>query len=235
MPRLLIGHLPGFVFPPKIPVLRPSKTDYGEEQEQQKNTHHRDFYNVRKVDNHIHHAAAMNVKHLTRFMKKKFKKCVDDIVGEQVEYVLVEEDTEENEEPSSSKQSCHTVSKKVKKTQQISLGDLARELNINWSSLTINSLQMWTDRSCMHRFDRFNSKYSPLGQAKLRTLFLKTDNIMNGQYFAEITRELLDDLEETKYQHTEWRLSLRRGSTQLPRHCSGGGGSCSSSGSHGVV
>mmetsp|Transcript_17405 Transcript_17405/g.43329 ORF Transcript_17405/g.43329 Transcript_17405/m.43329 type:complete len:966 (+) Transcript_17405:420-3317(+) len=150
----------------------------------------------------------MNVKHLTRFMKKKFKKCVDDIVGEQVEYVLVEEEAPENEEPSSSKQSCHTVSKKVKKTQQISLGDLARELNINWSSLTINSLQMWTDRSCMHRFDRFNSKYSPLGQAKLRTLFLKTDNIMNGQYFAEITRELLDDLEETKYQHTEWRLSI---------------------------
>ncbi|CAD7958482.1 unnamed protein product [Amoebophrya sp. A120] len=152
--------------------------NYGEEQEQQKNTRHRDFYNVRKVDNHIHHAAAMNVKHLTRFMKKKFKKGTDDIVGY----------SEENE--------------------PVTLGDLAKEMGVDWSSLTINSLQMWTDRSCMHRFDRFNNKYMPMGQSKLRTLFLKTDNIMNGRYFAEITRELLDDLEEYKYQHTEWRLSI---------------------------
>eukprot|EP00441_Pelagodinium_beii_P010964 CAMPEP_0197685876 /NCGR_PEP_ID=MMETSP1338-20131121/101635_1 /TAXON_ID=43686 ORGANISM="Pelagodinium beii, Strain RCC1491" /NCGR_SAMPLE_ID=MMETSP1338 /ASSEMBLY_ACC=CAM_ASM_000754 /LENGTH=47 /DNA_ID= /DNA_START= /DNA_END= /DNA_ORIENTATION= len=35
------------------------------------NTGHRDFYNVRKVDTHIHHSAAMNAKHLLRFMKKK--------------------------------------------------------------------------------------------------------------------------------------------------------------------
>ena len=27
---------------------------------------HRDFYNVRKVDTHIHHSAAMNAKHLLR-------------------------------------------------------------------------------------------------------------------------------------------------------------------------
>ncbi|CAD7922280.1 unnamed protein product [Amoebophrya sp. A25] len=152
--------------------------NYGEEQEQQKNTRHRDFYNVRKVDNHIHHAAAMNVKHLTRFMKRKFKKCSEDIVGKD-------------------DQDAH-----------ITLGDLAREMHIEWHSLTINSLQMWTDRSCMHRFDRFNNKYMPMGHSKLRTLFLKTDNMQRGRYFAEITRELLDDLEEYKYQHTEWRLSI---------------------------
>ena len=34
---------------------------------------HRDFYNVRKIDNHIHHSAAMNAKHLLRFMRNKFK------------------------------------------------------------------------------------------------------------------------------------------------------------------
>jgi AMP deaminase len=31
---------------------------------------------------------------------------------------------------------------------------------------------------------------------------------MNGRYLAEITKELLSDLEESKYQHTEWRLSI---------------------------
>ena len=35
---------------------------------------HRDFYNVRKIDNHVHHSAAMNQKHLLRFIKAKLKK-----------------------------------------------------------------------------------------------------------------------------------------------------------------
>ena len=34
---------------------------------------HRDFFNVRKVDTHIHHSASMHPKHLLRFIKKKLK------------------------------------------------------------------------------------------------------------------------------------------------------------------
>ncbi len=41
---------------------------------------HRDFYNVRKVDTHVHHSACMNQKHLLRFIKSKMKKCPDEIV-----------------------------------------------------------------------------------------------------------------------------------------------------------
>ena len=126
-------------------------TNYGTEQRQQRETKHRDFYNVRKVDNHIHHAAAMNSKHLTRFMKKKFKRYADDIVGK-----------DEDGNP-------------------VTLAELAEESGYDWTQLTINSLGMWSDRSCMHRFDRFNNKYMPMGQAKLRALFLKTDNIMKGR------------------------------------------------------
>lgn len=37
----------------------------------------RDFYNVRKVDTHIHHSASMNQKHLLRFIKSKLKKSPD--------------------------------------------------------------------------------------------------------------------------------------------------------------
>jgi len=37
----------------------------------------RDFYNVRKVDTHIHHSASMNQKHLLRFIKSKLKKAPD--------------------------------------------------------------------------------------------------------------------------------------------------------------
>ena len=41
---------------------------------QQKEAPHRDFYNVRKVDTHVHHSACMNQKHLLRFIKSKLKK-----------------------------------------------------------------------------------------------------------------------------------------------------------------
>lgn len=42
-----------------------------------RSTPHRDFYNVRKVDTHIHAASSMNQKHLLRFMKKKMKTSGD--------------------------------------------------------------------------------------------------------------------------------------------------------------
>lgn len=35
---------------------------------------HRDFYNVRKVDTHVHHSSCMNQKHLLRFIKSKLRK-----------------------------------------------------------------------------------------------------------------------------------------------------------------
>jgi AMP deaminase len=41
---------------------------------------HRDFYNVRKVDTHVHHSACMNQKHLLRFIKSKMKKNPDEVV-----------------------------------------------------------------------------------------------------------------------------------------------------------
>jgi AMP deaminase len=47
---------------------------------QQKSVPHRDFYNVRKVDTHIHAASCMNQKHLLRFIKKKMKTNGDTVV-----------------------------------------------------------------------------------------------------------------------------------------------------------
>ena len=41
---------------------------------------HRDFYNVRKVDTHVHHSACMNQKHLLRFIKSKMKKSPNEVV-----------------------------------------------------------------------------------------------------------------------------------------------------------
>lgn len=42
----------------------------------------------------------------------------------------------------------------------------------------------------------------------MREVFLKTDNFLNGKYFAQIIREVGADLEESKYQNAELRLSI---------------------------
>ena len=44
------------------------------------------------------------------------------------------------------------------------------------------------DRNTFHRFDKFNAKYNPIGESRLREVFLKTDNYIGGQYFAEILK-----------------------------------------------
>ncbi|GCB80768.1 hypothetical protein scyTo_0023237, partial [Scyliorhinus torazame] len=67
-------------------------------------------------------------------------------------------------------------------------------------------------RQTFHRFDKFNAKYNPVGASELRDLYLKTDNYMQGEYFARIIKEVSRDLEESKYQYTEPRLSVYGGS-----------------------
>jgi AMP deaminase len=37
---------------------------------------------------------------------------------------------------------------------------------------------------------------------------LKTDNYIKGRYLAEITKEVISDLESSKYQMVEWRISI---------------------------
>ena len=51
-------------------------------------------------------------------------------------------------------------------------------------------------------------KYNPVGESRLRTIFLKTDNFIKGRYLAEITKEVISDLESSKYQFVEWRISI---------------------------
>ena len=68
----------------------------------------------------------------------------------------------------------------------------------------------------MHRFDRFNLKYSPIGQSRLREIFLKSSNLVGGRFLAELTREVFSDLEANKYQVRPCRLCLPR---PISLHC----------------
>lgn len=58
----------------------------------------------------------------------------------------------------------------------------------------------------IYLYDNFPSLRS--GESRLREIFLKTDNHINGCYFAEMLKEVLSDLEESKYQNAEPRLSI---------------------------
>jgi AMP deaminase len=64
------------------------------------------------------------------------------------------------------------------------------------------------DRNLFHRFDKFNAKYNPIGESKLREVFLKTDNYVGGKFFAQVLKEVINDLEDSKYQNAELRLSI---------------------------
>ena len=35
----------------------------------------------------------------------------------------------------------------------------AKDAGIAWTDLCIDRLQVWADKSCLHRFDRFNNKH----------------------------------------------------------------------------
>ncbi|RMX39784.1 hypothetical protein pdam_00007132 [Pocillopora damicornis] len=74
--------------------------------------------------------------------------------------------------------------------------------------LSVDRLDVHADRNTFHRFDKFNTKYNPIGESRLREIFLKTDNHINGRYFAEMLKEVIADLEESKYQNAEYRISI---------------------------
>ncbi|CBX95670.1 hypothetical protein LEMA_P028220.1 [Plenodomus lingam JN3] len=138
---------------------------------------HRDFYNVRKVDTHVHHSACMNQKHLLRFIKSKMKKSPDEVVL-------------------------------FRDGKHLTLKEVFESINLTAYDLSIDTLDMHAHTDSFHRFDKFNLKYNPIGESRLRTIFLKTDNFIKGRYLAEITKEVIADLESSKYQFVEWRISI---------------------------
>ncbi|KAG8905482.1 AMP deaminase [Tulasnella sp. 403] len=138
---------------------------------------HRDFYNVRKVDTHVHHSSSMNQKHLLRFIKSKMKRSPHDKVI-------------------------------FRDGKELTLEEVFQSLNLTAYDLSIDTLDMHAHQDSFHRFDKFNLKYNPIGESRLREIFLKTDNFIEGRYLAELTRELMKDLEQSKYQNCEWRLSI---------------------------
>ena len=90
----------------------------------------------------------------------------------------------------------------------LTLKEVFESINLTAYDLSIDTLDMHAHTDSFHRFDKFNLKYNPIGESRLRTIFLKTDNFIKGRYLAEITREVISDLEASKYQMAEYRISI---------------------------
>nr|XP_011463511.1 PREDICTED: AMP deaminase-like isoform X2 [Fragaria vesca subsp. vesca] len=149
----------------------------GEEFLAQKSAPHRDFYNIRKVDTHVHHSACMNQKHLLNFIKSKLKKEPDEVVI-------------------------------FRDGKYLTLKEVFKSLDLTGYDLNVDLLDVHADKTTFHRFDKFNLKYNPCGQSRLREIFLKQDNLIQGRFLAEVTKEVLKDLEAMKYQMAEYRISV---------------------------
>ncbi|KFM57086.1 AMP deaminase 2, partial [Stegodyphus mimosarum] len=90
----------------------------------------------------------------------------------------------------------------------MTLKEVFEALNLTTYDLSVDMLDVHADRNTFHRFDKFNAKYNPIGESSLREIYLKTDNYVEGKYFAAILKEVISDLEESKYQNAEFRLSI---------------------------
>eukprot|EP00708_Paratrimastix_pyriformis_P003109 GAFH01001878.1.p1 GENE.GAFH01001878.1~~GAFH01001878.1.p1 ORF type:complete len:399 (-),score=118.46 GAFH01001878.1:63-1259(-) len=136
-----------------------------------------DLFSIPKCDNHVHLAGALNASLLLEFIRKKLRDCPNDVVMR-------------------------------KDNRDITLAEMAQMCNVTERDLTLDKLQVHVTnfRKTFKRFDLFNRKFSPLSSTEFRTVFLKTDNYMNGRYFAEITRQLAESMSPDVA--NEWRLSI---------------------------
>ncbi len=77
----------------------------------------------------------------------------------------------------------------------LNLREVFESINLSGYDLNVDTLDMRSDAKVFHRFDRFNLKYNPCGQSRLREVFIKQDNLIRGRFLAEVTKEVISDLE----------------------------------------
>ncbi|CAD2216541.1 AMP deaminase [Angomonas deanei] len=89
----------------------------------------------------------------------------------------------------------------------ITLGKLFTKAGIT-KNLTVDQLAVQADHTLFERFDNFNNRYNPMENGDLRSLMLKTDNFMNGRYFAELIHDVFAQYSRDQYTYAENRVSV---------------------------
>mmetsp|Transcript_81346 Transcript_81346/g.263945 ORF Transcript_81346/g.263945 Transcript_81346/m.263945 type:complete len:736 (-) Transcript_81346:142-2349(-) len=143
----------------------------------------RDWYQVRKVDTHIHHSACFTQRQLMKFIRSKMRD---------------EMDTEVMEENG----------KRLTLREVFSTAGVSDEDDVNADRLCCMASIGSGQYDTFGRFDVFNTKYNPFGDKRLRDIFLKTDNLLGGRYLAELTKDVMDGYRIQKFVCAEWRISI---------------------------
>lgn len=107
----------------------------------------------------------MNQKHMLRFIKSKMKRCPD--VSRLASF------------PASIMLMIRAMPLQevviYRDGKHLTLRQVFESLNLTAYDLSIDTLDMHAHQNSFHRFDNFNAKYSPVGESRLREIFLKTD------------------------------------------------------------
>jgi AMP deaminase len=90
------------------------------------------------------------------------------------------------------------------------LRQVFRDAGLDTEHLTIDAFNVLADYSVYQRFDQFNQKYSPFALADMRRIFLKTTNHIDGRYFAELLKIVINrhELGKGHVSACEMRLSV---------------------------
>jgi len=154
------------------------------EAQRQKEVVGRDWYQVRKVDTHIHHSACFSQRQLMTFIRRKMTQDMNKVV-------------------------CEEDGKKLTLREVFSGAGIQKEEEVNVENLCCRaSLGNSGQHDTFGRFDVFNSKYNPFGDKRLRDIFLKADNYIDGSYLAELTKEVMASYAQQKFVCAEWRISI---------------------------
>ncbi|KAL0230304.1 hypothetical protein PCE1_003865 [Barthelona sp. PCE] len=89
---------------------------------------------------------------------------------------------------------------------EMTLMNIFERLNLEPYDISLDSLAVSADSTLFQRFDKFNKSFSLFESAILRTVFLKTNNHLNGRFFAELLKSTFNRLERCQY--VELRLSI---------------------------
>ena len=127
---------------------------------------------MRKVDTHIHLAAAMDKKQLLRFSRPlppfSLPQETDNplLLAPDCRHDCRRKIAERGNDVVD--QSCCRI---LRAGSVLTLQQVCQQINLNPANLSIDSLGCHADSSTYHRFDRFNDKYNPFGQSLLREVF----------------------------------------------------------------
>ncbi|KAG5483485.1 hypothetical protein CUR178_07806 [Leishmania enriettii] len=186
-----------------------------------------DAHNCVKVDVHCHMASGITAKSLLQFMQSKIRDHPDDVVGvdsktgapitlvEFLDEVLGEHQQRKPKQSAVAQGADSTAVRGPTKCfaaerDEMAAAGRAKVERVVYllAEMPIAALQVHAGKATFHRFDRFNHRFSPMGVTSLRSLFLKTDNFMQGRYFAELIRSTFKQNELEGGTFTENRLSI---------------------------